>query len=149
GPLFWVISLFCSYLSECEALSQRAANGAAQLTLPNSPREMIVSVTADIRREILAMNLLKDRGSPLLYIAGQEPGLDLVATIKHVWGGSADIATIQRSIIWNQSPPTTLATAQAVNRDVQQHGFNRVIVVMSDIYLPRTIRQYEYVLPKG
>lgn len=144
GPVLLLLSQFFEYLAEVKRFAQMGAQGPAQLIVTLIPTESLVVITGDNRLEQAALDVMKVRGTPFLIIAGGESaGFNLEELIRRVWGPSVDVDGIKRRILIDTSPPTSWAVARSVEATLRPKGNTRVIMCITDVFVPRCLLQFK------
>lgn len=141
GFVAWDISRFITRY-------EQAAKKTVPLPKETSLNEAIVVLTGDKGRIPKALELLRERGSPLLIISGVGKGASLVDVINNQGGAANNIRELWNRIELESKSQSTIENVYESGKILLEKKIKRVILVTSDYHMPRALEIFRRVLPQ-
>jgi uncharacterized SAM-binding protein YcdF (DUF218 family) len=135
-------------LSRFIARYESEATLTAPLPKETSLNEAIVVLTGDKGRIPKALELLRERGSPLLIISGVGKGATLVDVINNQGGAAGNIRELWNRIELEAKSQSTIENVYESGKILLEKKNKRVILVTSDYHMPRSLGIFRRVLPQ-
>lgn len=145
-PLLFLVSVG-RFLKTYMHYHQRAELGLAQVTVPVVEQEAIVVLTGDHGRIPHALELLHERGSPLLIISGTAKGISLRDLVNQQEGAIFHIKETWERIVLESESSSTIENAERTAPILAKRGIHRILLVTSDYHMGRSLAIFHQVLP--
>lgn len=145
---FVLVCLFAWDISRFIERYESEARATVPLPKETSLSEAIVVLTGDKGRIPKALELLRERGSPLLIISGVGKGASLVDVINNQGGAAGNIRELWNRIELESKSQSTVENVYESGKILLEKKIMRVILVTSDYHMPRAFGIFRRVLPQ-
>lgn len=149
---FWVFALaylclsYVLFRADCAEWSNQAEK-PANIEWQVSEREAIVVLTGDWGRIPRAVELLRERGSPLLIVSGAGKGISKKDLVNQQGDAATYIHETWERILVESKSKTTIENAENTAAILSKRYVDRVILVTSDYHMTRSLKVFEQVFP--
>src|SRR5690606_25127449 len=114
---------------------------------PLSEREAIVVLTGDGGRIPRAVEVLRERGSPLLVVSGAGEGISKRDLVNQQGDAATYIHETWERMLVEDKSKTTIDNAQNTAIILSRRYVDRIVLVTSDYHMPRSLKVFRQVFP--
>ena len=134
------------FVGTCREMARQGVPGHGKaIPWSTDKKEAIVVLTGDRGRIPRAIELLRERGTPLLLVSGAGRRVTKRDLINQQGDAAAFIHETWERIEMESESGTTVENALESGKILAKNGIHRVILVTSDYHMPRALKVFQIV----